>query len=156
MSRGVRMQVRPMMPADLDRVLQIAGQLEHAPNWPPSAYEAVFDPEKPRRIACVAENSETKTVIGFAIMLVTPPEAELETIAVAPEFQRQGVAGLIFGALVALARQSEVIRIVLEVRASNLDAVAFYRSHGFVEDGRRRGYYVDPIEDAVLMSLRVG
>jgi ribosomal-protein-alanine N-acetyltransferase len=156
MSCGVPMQVRPMMPADLNRVLEIAGQLEHAPNWPQPAYEAVFDPERPRRIACVAESPETKTVIGFAIMLVTPPEAELETIAVAPEFQRQGVAWLIFGALVTLARQSEVIRIVLEVRASNLAAVGFYRSTGFLEDGRRRGYYVDPIEDAVLMSLRVG
>jgi ribosomal-protein-alanine N-acetyltransferase len=156
MSCGVRMQVRPMMPADLDRVLEIAGRLEHAPKWPSSVYEAIFDPEKPQRIACVAESSETKTVIGFAIMLVTPPEAELETIAVAPEFQRRGVAGLIFGDLVTLVRQSGVIRIVLEVRVSNIGAVSFYRSKGFLEDGRRRGYYVDPIEDAVLMSLRVG
>jgi ribosomal-protein-alanine N-acetyltransferase len=48
-----------------------------------------------------------------------------------------------------------VREVLLEVRRSNVAAQGFYRSVGFVEEGRRPGYYADPIEDAVLMRLRL-
>ena len=80
--------------------------------------------------------------------------AELETIAVAPESQRQGLGKSLFQALAAELKAAGVGELQLEVRASNRPAQSFYRALGFVETGRRKAYYADPIEDAVLMGLR--
>jgi ribosomal-protein-alanine N-acetyltransferase len=78
----------------------------------------------------------------------------LESIAVAGEFQRRGVARELFSGLIGVLGRSGVEEIMLEVRAGNGVALGLYRSVGFVEEGRRRGYYADPVEDAVLMRLR--
>ena len=82
-----------------------------------------------------------------------PPQAELESIAVAPESQRRGLGQSLFHALAAELKAAGVGEFALEVRASNQPALAFYQSLGFAKAGLRPGYYADPIEDAVLMSL---
>jgi ribosomal-protein-alanine N-acetyltransferase len=84
-----------------------------------------------------------------------PPQAELETIAVASQNQRQGLGRLLFDALSLELHKEGVAEVVLEVRASNRAAMAFYRSAGFGQKGIRRSYYVDPVEDAVVMGLRL-
>jgi ribosomal-protein-alanine acetyltransferase len=94
-------------------------------------------------------------VVGFAVASVVAPEAELETIAVAREWQRRGVARRLFAELSAELSAAGVQDVHLEVRESNETAVAFYRVLGFQESGRRRGYYADPVEDAVLLRLRL-
>jgi len=66
-----------------------------------------------------------------------------------------GLGRTLFDALVKELRAADVAEIVLEVRASNHDALAFYRSAGFSQTGLRRAYYVDPIEDASLMRFRL-
>ncbi len=95
-------------------------------------------------------------VIGFAVASVVAPEAELETIALAAEGQRRGVGARLVGALVEQLRRERVTELLLEVRASNQAALAFYRAEGFRKTGRRVGYYADPKEDAVLMVRRLG
>ena len=95
------------------------------------------------------------SVAGFVVARLIVPEAELESIAVAGEFQRRGVARELFAALAEALGRSGVGEIMLEVRAGNEAALRFYRSMGFVEEGRRRGYYADPVEDAVLMRWRL-
>lgn len=149
-------RIRPMTAADLDRVIEIAQSLRHAPQWQRGAYAAALVPEAtPRRIALVAEDPKTGVVSGFAVACLTPPEAELETIAVASEFQRQGLARQLFEVLAGELRGKQVSVTLLEVRASNHRALALYRSLGFAEAGRRRGYYADPVEDALLMRLKL-
>ena len=71
------------------------------------------------------------------------------------EIQRKGVARRLFEAMTDEAGRAQVRDVVLEVRESNKAARAFYASLAFVEVGRRRGYYADPVEDAVLMRLRI-
>jgi ribosomal-protein-alanine acetyltransferase len=93
-------------------------------------------------------------VVGFAIVAVVAGEAELETIAVAPDGQGRGVGGLLLRVLVDELKAAQVRELHLEVRASNQMALGFYRKHGFEEAGRRPRYYADPEEDAVLMRLR--
>jgi ribosomal-protein-alanine N-acetyltransferase len=145
-----------MAPADLDRVIELALSLPQAPQWPRSAYLAALDPEAaPPRIALVAEDEETGAVQGFAVASLLPPQAELETIAVTPENQRRGVASRIFIAMADELRKALVTEVLLEVRASNSPALAFYRAQGFAITGRRPRYYADPIEDAVLLELRL-
>lgn len=150
-------QIRHMAAGDLARVMQIAGSLRDAPHWTQTAYTTALNPEStPRRIALVAADANEGRPLGFAVASLLPPQAELETIAVAAESQRRGLGGRLFGALAGELRAAGVTELLLEVRASNLAALEFYRAHGFVETGRRIGYYTDPIEDAVLMQVRIG
>jgi ribosomal-protein-alanine N-acetyltransferase len=95
-------------------------------------------------------------VVGFAVASLLPPEGELETIAVVPTAQRQGVARRLFAELTAELRAAQITEVNLEVRASNHQALGLYRRLGFAETGRRVRYYHDPVEDAVLMRLRIG
>ncbi len=146
--------VRPMTDADLDRVLAIASSLRQAPQWPRDVYEAALYPAStPRRIALVAEDAGSATVVGFAAAVVVPTEAELETIVVAAEFQRKGIGRRLWRELAEILRPQGVTKVLLEVRDSNLAAKQLYGSLGFAEAGRRVGYYTDPIEDAVTMHL---
>lgn len=148
------MWIRPMMAGDLDRVREIAAGLAQAPQWPRSAYEAALDPAKPRRLALVAEEAGTSRIVGFVIARFTPPEAELESIAVAANLQRMGVGRRLVQELGRATGVLGVSSIALEVRASNEAALRFYEALGFFEVGRRKLYYTDPIEDAVLMESR--
>jgi [ribosomal protein S18]-alanine N-acetyltransferase len=154
MSEESSVRIRSMMAADLDRVVEIAAALDDAPQWPRRVYESVLASSSPRRIAFVAEDSGTGAVVGFVVASLIAPEAEVETIVVAAGFQRRGVARRLFEAMADDLGRSQVREVLLEVRQSNVAAQGFYRSVGFVEEGRRPGYYADPIEDAVLMRLR--
>jgi ribosomal-protein-alanine N-acetyltransferase len=143
-----------MAASDLDRVLAIAESLPEAPRWPRSAYLNAINPEStPRRIALVAAGPQPGSILGFAVASLLPPQAELESIAVAPESQRLGLGQSLFQALAAEVKSAGVGEFVLEVRASNRPALAFYQSLGFAKTGLRSSYYADPIEDAVLMAL---
>jgi ribosomal-protein-alanine N-acetyltransferase len=102
----------------------------------------------------VAESSSD--LAGFAIASLNLPEAELETIVSAVPFQRRGVARNLVDFVVKYLRAEAVSEVLLEVRASNLQALAFYRAVGFVESGKRPRYYAEPVEDAILMRLELG
>lgn len=147
-------RIRPMTAADLDRVIEIAASLSQAPQWSRETYVAALGGEgTPKRIALVAEDAASGIVAGFAVASLTPPEAELETIAVAARFQRRGLARQLLQELASALRQQRVSVTLLEVRASNVQAQALYRALGFEVAGRRPRYYADPVEDAVLMRL---
>lgn len=155
-------EVRRMTAADLDRVLAIAQNLPQTPHWPQSAWlnaiNSQFERDStPRRIALViaasAANPQSHSILGFAVASFLPPQAELETIAVAPESQRLGLGERLLRALATELKTACVDDVLLEVRASNQSALAFYEALGFVRTRLRPGYYADPIEDAVLMRL---
>ena len=151
-----RLRIRRMALADLAPVIELALSLKDAPHWPRSAYLAALDPDAaPSRISLVAEDEETGAVQGFAVASLLPPQAELETIAVAPEVQRRGLACRILIAMADELKKALVTEVLVEVRASNSAALAFYRAQGFAITGRRPRYYADPIEDAVLLDLRL-
>ena len=147
--------IRPMAPADVDAVIAIAAGLRDAPHWPRSAYEAAFVMGVwPLRIALVAEAADS-TIAGFLVAALIPPSAELESIVVAPQFQRQGVARELLRYLLHDIRPRQCSEILLEVRPSNQAGLAFYGALGFEENGRRPAYYADPVEDGLLMRLAI-
>jgi ribosomal-protein-alanine N-acetyltransferase len=149
-------RIRRMTPSDLDRVMEIARSLKDAPAWPPASYLAALNPQsQPRRIALVAADAETGAVAGLLVAALLPPQAELETIAVAAQGQRRGLGRLLFAALIAELATEQMTEVILEARASNQPALRLYRALGFVETGRRPRYYADPIEDAVLLRLQL-
>jgi ribosomal-protein-alanine N-acetyltransferase len=146
--------IRLMRAADLDRVLEIADNLPEAPHWNRAAYLVALDAfAQPRRIAFVAERADC--VAGFAVASCVGEEAELESISVDQSAQRLGVGRRLLEALTGALRAEGARRMLLEVRASNLYAIAFYSALGWVECGRRKRYYADPEEDALLLSLHL-
>ncbi len=144
-----------MTPDDLDRVMTIARSLTFAPHWPREVYRNALDPEhRPPRIALVSQRPG-EPAAGFAIASIIPPQAELESIAVAPETQREGVASELFRVLRIYLQARQITEVMLEVRASNVPALALYHRLGFTQSGVRSRYYSDPEEDAVLLGLSI-
>ncbi|MGY3438208.1 MULTISPECIES: ribosomal protein S18-alanine N-acetyltransferase [unclassified Marinovum] len=91
---------------------------------------------------------------GFVFAQTVPPEAEILTIAVAPEARRTGVARALMADLLAALPTAKVSNLFLEVADDNAAARALYHAIGFETAGRRRGYYprVDaPAADALIL-----
>jgi ribosomal-protein-alanine N-acetyltransferase len=89
---------------------------------------------------------------GFVLGRVVADEAELLTVAVAPELRRRGVGRALVTAFAADASARGATIAHLEVAEGNSAAIALYRGLGFAESGRRRGYYGPAGGDAMLMS----
>lgn len=95
---------------------------------------------------------------AFALIQVIAPEAEVLTLAVDPPAQARGIGGALLTATMALAADLGAESLFLEVAEDNAPARALYRRAGFLETGRRRGYYARPDAqagarpvDAILM-----
>jgi [ribosomal protein S18]-alanine N-acetyltransferase len=91
---------------------------------------------------------------GMILARVTEDEAEVLTLAVAPEARRQGVARALLAGAMAAAREQTARTMVLEVAIGNAAARALYRRAGFVEAGRRPRYYADG-GDALILRARL-
>lgn len=91
---------------------------------------------------------------GFLCAQAVAGEWEIENVVVAADSLRRGIANELVSALVERARSEAASAILLEVRESNLAARGLYEKHDFREVGRRRMYYADPVEDAILYGLR--
>ena len=102
--------------------------------------------------ACFLVGEEAGEVLGYAGMHCAAGECYVDNVAVFPEARRQGVGRRLMEALLqaAAARGGEFLS--LEVRPSNLEALALYRGLGFREVGRRRRFYDDPVEDGLLLT----
>lgn len=91
------------------------------------------------------------TVAGYVGSQSVPPESDVMNLAVAPEFRRQGIGRALMDALCARLHSLGMTSLTLEVRDSNAAARTLYGGMGFVEVGRRKGYYVNPKEDALIL-----
>lgn len=108
---------------------------------------------EPRTGNAAADPNHVRTVAGFIVSRLVAGELHVNNVAVRPEFRRQGLAARLLEAVLRQG-QSDGARIAfLEVRAGNAAAQALYRRCGFQVTGRRRRYYRQPVEDALLMSL---
>ena len=98
---------------------------------------------------------ETDVPVGYAVVLAVLDEAHLLNISVVRAAQGRGLGSRLLEYLLSIAWSKGIRRFFLEVRPSNLAALALYRRAGFVEIGRRKGYYPSPEgrEDAIVMRL---
>ena len=146
-------EIRKLAESDMEAVIGLVESLEEVAHWSRQTFVEMLSGEfLSRRIALVAQESRSGEVVGFAVASRVAPEAELENIAVAGEFQRRGIGRQLLSELVKELQQSHIETFHLEVRASNLAAIGLYKSLGFNMTGLRTRYYSDPVEDAVLMS----
>jgi ribosomal-protein-alanine N-acetyltransferase len=96
---------------------------------------------------------EPLVIVGYAGMWNIGGEAHISTIAVHPEWRRQGLGEALLNGLLTRAAALNSEYSVLEVRVSNQSAQALYRKYGYEIVGDRKGYYRDNNEDAYLMHL---
>jgi ribosomal-protein-alanine N-acetyltransferase len=169
------MRVRPAEFEDIPRLLAIERQSPSAAHWGEREYHALFPETRstlaegaadgdgaPRRICLVVEmaaeivaNSRSNSAIaGFVVALCLGQEWEIENLVVDSALRRRGCANLLLRELLSRANHEGVGRVLLEVRESNQPARAFYASWGFQMTGRRRNYYREPEEDAILLHFR--
>ncbi|MBE6587493.1 MAG: ribosomal-protein-alanine N-acetyltransferase [Ruminococcaceae bacterium] len=90
-------------------------------------------------------------IIAYGVMYSCLDEADLANIATVPEKRGKGIGGGLLDKMLEISRNTGVLRTFLEVRESNVSARALYISRGFTEIGKRRRYYRDPLEDAIIM-----
>lgn len=94
-----------------------------------------------------------ETTAGYVVIYSVLDESEVARIAVSPEFRRKGVAGLLLDTVISEGVSNGTVTWYLEVRESNSAARALYQKKGFRDIGIRKGFYENPKEDAVLMTL---
>lgn len=98
---------------------------------------------------------EGERLLGYGGMLTVLDEADVTNVAVLPEARRQGIGRALVEALIEEAKARDLVCLHLEVREGNEGARRLYEALGFVTDGRRKGYYRQPTEDAILMTLAI-
>jgi ribosomal-protein-alanine N-acetyltransferase len=141
--------VRRMAEADLSAVQQIDRESFSLP-WPERAFhfELVGNPAS----RCWVAEMDGQ-IVGMLVVWMIVDEAHIATIAAHPDYRRRGIARQLLVHAMDEATQAGAVRAFLEVRAGNEAAKAMYHKLGFAEDGRRKRYYKDNGEDAILMSI---
>ena len=91
--------------------------------------------------------------VGTVGLQLLGDEGEVMNVATHPDVRGQGIAKRLLNEMLMQAGNQGIRRFMLEVRALNAPAIAVYKSAGFEEVGRRKKYYHDPEDDAVLMDL---
>jgi [ribosomal protein S18]-alanine N-acetyltransferase len=153
--------LRPMTTDDLPAVMRLEEELFAPDTWT----EAMYRDELSRgdtRYYVVAEFDVTgdedepagpPVMVGYGGLIAYDDEAHVATLGVTEALQGEGIGSLLLDALLAEAdRRSPVV--LLEVRADNASAQRLYERRGFVEIGRRRGYYQPSGADAVVMKRK--
>jgi ribosomal-protein-alanine acetyltransferase len=147
-------RIRRATLADLTHIRQLEAQAPTAAHWSSSQYDLLFAGGGPKRISLVAaRESGSEIVIAFLVARCLDDEWEIENIVVEEKQRREGVGSALVRHLAAEAAASGARSIVLEVRESNHQALRLYERIGFRCDGRRKGYYDKPAEDALLYRL---
>ncbi|HSL69543.1 MAG TPA: ribosomal protein S18-alanine N-acetyltransferase, partial [Longimicrobiales bacterium] len=140
------LSLRRMRVTDLPEVMQIERSCFTMP-WS----EATFRGLLRRSDADLVVGEAAGKVVGYAAFWAVLDQGELGNVAVAARWRRKGVGRTLVRAILARAAERGVREIFLEVRVSNHAAQKLYQRHGFAEVGRRRNYYLEPLEDALVM-----
>ena len=103
--------------------------------------------------SCFVCKDRENSILGYFI-LRRLDVAELLQIAVAEESRRRGIGEALIKKIYELCKDSGISEVFLEVREGNTAAIRLYEKLGFSEISRRRGYYSNPREDAVIMTAK--
>lgn len=120
--------------------------------WEPENFYALVSPPSDHCRVALREGK----LLGYWIGSRIDDEAELANLAVDPGLRRAGVGMLLLEDFLEQVGAALRTTVFLEVRASNDAALRLYRRYGFVELARRKGYYHQPVEDALVMARKPG
>ncbi len=142
-------QFRPMQMGDLDAIMVIEPQIYPYP-WTRGNFS---DSLNSGYSAWVLMHNEL--IVGYSLMMLVLDEAHLLNLSVAKTYQKQGLGRILLEHMVDTAKSKQMANMFLEVRQSNISAIALYENMGFNEMAIRRNYYpaANGREDAILMGL---
>ncbi len=141
--------IRKMTLEDVPAVIDLDHKSFSLP-WPERSFR--FEVTENPASHCWVADMDGK-VVGMIVVWLIVDEAHVATIAAHPDYRRQGIArSLLSHALLRLSEEGARSSF-LEVRESNTAAQEMYRKFGYEVTGRRRRYYSDNGEDAILMTL---
>lgn len=138
--------IRTMNVSDVPQIAALENRCFSDP-W--SERSVASELENPLSLWLVDEREEK--VVGYIGSQSVPPEADVMNLAVAPEYRRQGIGRALLETLIRLLHNGGMESLTLEVRETNMPALALYTALGFREVGRRKKYYVNPTEDALIL-----
>ena len=144
------MNIRRARREDYEVLSAITNSYDIIPSW--SVESFVKSEENAYSVTLVAEKDSQIT--GFVNFCVLRPETEINMIAVAQEFLKQGVASSLMRKVREYAKKSLCRSIILDVREDNSAAISFYGKNDFYVEGRRPKFYNDRY-DAILMRSDV-
>ncbi len=149
---GPAARLRPLVPGDLADVMALEHELFPDDPWSEEMFAEEVAAPPGSRLYLVAEGAKGVTA-GYAGMMFVPGgvQADVLTIAVAPEYWGRGIGSALLGALIKAARDRGCTAVFLEVREDNPRARGLYLRRGFEEIGVRRGYYQPSGVDAIVM-----
>lgn len=142
--------IRRMTLDDLPVVIEL-DQISFSLPWPERSFRFELNENVASR-CWVAEVDERVVAMLVGWMLVD--EIHIATIATHPDFRRQGIGRKLLSYVLLRAQEEGAQSSFLEVREGNLAAQEMYRQFGYEPTGRRKRYYKDNDEDAILMTLK--
>ena len=132
---------------DLPRILELEQSCFPAP-WKEAMYRVEIN--RPEAVFLALEKDNQ--LVGFLCGWILFDEGHILKIAVDPSFRRRGLGRTMMAAFEQRCDEKKVKVIWLEVREKNIEAMDFYRSLRFHQEGMRKAYYSDTGEDAILMA----
>ena len=145
------LMLEPMTLEDLDDVLGIERASFQTP-WSRGAFRYELTQNRVARCSVVRWRGR---LVGYLCLWEIGHEIHVTNLATHPDVRRQGVARVLLGAVLDDARGRAVTLAFLEVRPTNTEALGLYERFGFRVIGRRKGYYFDTGEDALVMEARL-
>lgn len=146
--------VEPMTLNDLDAVMALEPVLFQGDPWPRSVYRYELTKSEYSFFRVVrGQMPNQPPILAYAGAWLLVDAAHVATIGTHPAWQGKGLGTWLLLHLIAEGQARGAVEVTLEVRVSNLHAQALYTKLGFVKVGRRRRYYRDTGEDALLMTL---
>jgi ribosomal-protein-alanine N-acetyltransferase len=146
-------EIAPMNAHDLLEVVEIE-ETSGLSRWGWDSYHAELS--RPESIVFVARrpmpDDSGKYLLGFIAARLNVDEVHINNIGVRDHARRRGIGSVLLARALECGVTKGAHAALLEVRASNVPAQALYAYHGFEIMGRRRNYYHDPTEDALVMS----
>lgn len=140
-----------LVPMNMELVEQVAQieKMNFSHPWTQEMLEEELNNMLSSFICALGENG---VVLGYAGLTVVAGEGYINNIAVRQEYRKQGVASALLEVFIRFAKAQGLDFLTLELRVSNEAAKRLYMKHGFAQVGRRKDYYDDPTEDAILMT----
>ena len=143
-------RLRDATAADLDEIVAIE-RLAFSDPWTRGAFAQLLGNAAVHFVVAERAVGRGTGLAGYAVAWSVVDQAEIANIAVAPAARRRGVGARLLDDVIAHAASQGCTAIFLEVRSSNGAAQVLYASRRFYEVGRRRNYYRNPVEDALVL-----
>lgn len=148
------LSLRPMQLDDLDVIMQIEPTIYSHP-WTRGNFSDSLNSGYSAWVLEKQVLQDNKEMIGYALLMLVMDEAHLLNLSIAKAHQKKGLGRYLLEHMLTIAKTHKAANMFLEVRPSNISAIALYENLGFCEMAVRRGYYPakEGREDAVLMGL---